>query len=171
MKRTLAAVGTPAIAALVLLGGAPNASAGEQHSHHSTRSATAPHGPAVAERGKHHHATCGGKCTPAPKPPAGGWPCQQTHSCKPPKVPHCPPVKHPHKPPVKPPTTVTPKPPVRTPATPIVHRSTPQARPAAPTDVPQLAMTGGVPWPEVIEAFETWHYPDPCLHHIQAVAA
>jgi hypothetical protein len=25
--------------------------------------------------------------------------------------------------------------------------------------------------PEVIEAFETWHYPDPCLHHIQAVAA
>lgn len=95
MKRTLAAVGVPAIAALVLLGGAPAASAGEHHGrhhdgHHDARSAVPP--PRAAERAKRHnhqapphprhHCTTGKRCRPAPLPkPTGGWPCAKTHSC------------------------------------------------------------------------------------------
>lgn len=132
MRRTLtAALAAPALAALVLLGGASAAHAGQQH--HDTRPAAQPsgHGEHAAGRGKHHAPGCDHKCTPAPTPPPGGWPCQQTHTCKPPKVPHCPPVKHHHpKPPTvhpHPPVVTHPKPVAHHPAPPAAHLSTPAA--------------------------------------------
>jgi hypothetical protein len=132
VKRTLAIVGTPAIAALFLLaGGAPAASAGEQHhhhhhrqGHHSSRSATSVGKQAKAGRAHHHRhhkvkaaasssCTVAPKCRPKPLPkPANGWPCAKTHSC----------ATHHHYPICKP------KPPVAHPVPPIV-----KPRPHTPT--------------------------------------
>jgi hypothetical protein len=141
MKRTTLAAGVGLGLAFAVLGG-PAAMAGEQH-HKALNPIVSGH------KTSGHHPSCGGKCTPAPKPPAGGWPCQVTHSCKPPKVPHCRPPHHHHpkppvKPPVTPPTHVTPKPPIHlphVPSTPVRH-DVPAVHTATPTATPQLAYTG-----------------------------
>lgn len=102
--------------------------------------------PAAAEASTGH--TCPTHCTPAPTPPPGGWKCQQTHTCRPPKHPHCPPKKHHHrhpKPPVVTPPSSAPIPPVKT--APKPHH-VPAARvrlvaDVTPTQLPtQLAYTG-----------------------------
>lgn len=117
----------------------------------------APAAAANAATTSHHQAkpACATGCTPAPKPPKGGWPCKATATCKPPATPHCPPKKHHHphpKPVPTPPGSVTPLPPVIH-NVPAAHHAKPKApaKPAArvrlvadttPTALPQLAMTG-----------------------------
>lgn len=105
-------------------------------------------GPTAAAHAATGHQSCPTHCTPAPKPPKGGWPCQATHTCKPPKHPHCPPKKHHHrhpKPPVVTPPSSAPIPPVKT--APKPHH-VPAARvrlvaDVTPTQVPaELAFTG-----------------------------
>lgn len=139
MRRTLIVLGL-ALAAPILTAAPALAATG----HHGKADQ-----PIVSGHKANHHPTCGGKCTPKPTPPAGGWPCQATHSCKPPKHPHCRPPHHHHpKPPTTPPTHVTPKPPIvrhpaappkrHEPSTPVVHTST-------PTTTDQLAYTGVTP--------------------------
>jgi hypothetical protein len=131
MRRTLIVLGL-ALAAPILTAAPALAATG----HHGKADQ-----PIVSGHKANHHPTCGGTCTPKPVPPAGGWPCQKTTSCKPPKT-HCRPPHHHHpKPPTTPPTHVTPKPPV------VIHHD-PAPKPAAPstpTTVPQLAYTGAQP--------------------------
>lgn len=147
MKRTLAIVGTPAIAALVLLGGSPAAQAGEQHQHHQ-------------QAGRHHgHADC--RCHPKPHKP-GHVSCKPNclgHGPKPcppgkpkPPVHHRPPHRHHPKPPVKPtppPAHPVPKPPVVHNPTPVVTHHQPHARvrlTSTPTSSSMTALprTGGM---------------------------
>lgn len=103
--------------------------------------------PAVAQASTGHHASCPTHCTPAPTPPKGGWPCQRTKSCRPPKHPHCRPPKKHHKPPVtKPPAAKPPHSrhvrPVEKPGTPAPAARVRLVADTTPTSVPQLAYTG-----------------------------